>query len=126
MLAISIGLMLFHLLDMLTDTLYIVEVPKYNPVLFIILIFFVLPPVPLAMLAVKEGGWTVHPCVDFVLIMSGTQGLAELFKIWDDPNKWTTTDSEFAEFASGMTFQMFVVQDGMQFLLQSINTFLVG
>ena len=78
--------------------------PKYNLGIYIFLLLFTMPPVPLAMLAAKEGGWAVHPVVDFFLILTGTHGLIELFKIWNDPNKWTTSDTEYAQFASGMSF----------------------
>ena len=52
------------------------------------------------------------PFLDFALIFSGTHGLFELYKIWDNENKWTTEDSEFAQFAGGMSKQMFLLQDG--------------
>lgn len=86
MLVISLVIMTFHLIDLLTDVSYITMVPMYNFPMLLALVFFMLPPVPLAMIAISEGGWAINPFVDFFLILTGTHGLIALLKIWDDPN----------------------------------------
>ena len=104
MLLISFVQIAFHIFDMLTDVVYVAQTPKYNFAMLLALIIFILPPIPMAMMVSNEGGWSVNPFIDFFLILTGTQGLVELLKIWDDPNKWTTTDSEFAQFRNGASF----------------------